>query len=199
MSRIFLALATVFALFVAQPAQAGSGDKIVLYLDAAHGGEDKGGKSATGLRESDLMLQLAQSIQANAPANVTVVLTRSTDQYVTFEQLKQMTKDASGKAYFVSLHAEQDSAKTKGFVIMFNPKNQIDGSVGLTRHLMHNLNPLGPVNMQPKWLAVLDRLTIPGVALSVGNLSMPADLARIQEPSFGTKLSTAIFTALGEL
>ncbi len=66
--------------------------KIVLVLDAAHGGKDRGA-ATDNLAEKDICLQVTKRLQELAPAyNIEVHLTRDNDNYVTLADRVAMTE-----------------------------------------------------------------------------------------------------------
>lgn len=74
-------------------------------IDAGHGGEDKGARSAAGLLEKDLVLDVAQRVADRLRmSGLTVVMTRNDDTFIALEQRTSIANDARGDL-FVSIHA----------------------------------------------------------------------------------------------
>lgn len=87
--------------------------RFVVVLDPGHGGIDPGAERA-GLREADLMLDLARALAADLQQrdNLAVVLTREGDVFVPLFQRMSIAR-AAGADLFISLHADalaQDDA-----------------------------------------------------------------------------------------
>jgi N-acetylmuramoyl-L-alanine amidase len=196
MKRILLLLLTATALNV----YAGDGNKqqVTLYLDAAHGGKDAGGKSAKGDLEKDIVLQLAKRIEERSAAhNVKVILIRQEDEYVTLLDRAAKTKDASGKSVMVSLHADfSENKDDHGVTVIMDKNNQIDGTVRLARSMMHNLAPLGNLKMDKKGLVVLRESAIPAVMVSPGFISNEKDLENLKSAEYQYKVAEMILAAV---
>jgi N-acetylmuramoyl-L-alanine amidase len=74
-------------------------------VDAGHGGEDHGARGPKGLLEKDLVLDLARRLAARLAAQeLTVVMTRDDDRFVTLDERTRLANDASADL-FVSIHA----------------------------------------------------------------------------------------------
>ncbi|GAA4466019.1 hypothetical protein GCM10023093_19320 [Nemorincola caseinilytica] len=87
--------------------------KLVILLDAAHGGKDMGGKH-DGLSEKDVCLQYAQRIKELASYyNVEVRLTRKDDRYLTLPERVALS-DKIRPDVFISLHVDEEPGTQKG-------------------------------------------------------------------------------------
>jgi N-acetylmuramoyl-L-alanine amidase len=78
----------------------------LLMLDPGHGGDDHGARGETGLRESHLVLELAQRVKALLAQRLPetrVLLTRDSDAFVSLEQRAAMANVVGADA-FVSIH-----------------------------------------------------------------------------------------------
>jgi N-acetylmuramoyl-L-alanine amidase len=78
----------------------------LLVLDPGHGGDDHGARGETGLRESHLVLELAQRVKALLAQRLPgtrVLLTRDHDVFVSLEQRAAMANVVGADA-FVSIH-----------------------------------------------------------------------------------------------
>lgn len=86
-------------------APSGSGRFDTVVIDAGHGGEDHGARGPEGLVEKDLVLDLAQRLEARlASQELRVVMTRERDGFVPLEDRTKIANDA-GADLFVSIHA----------------------------------------------------------------------------------------------
>jgi N-acetylmuramoyl-L-alanine amidase len=77
-----------------------------VFLDPGHGGDDKGAVSRSGLREKDLVLDVAQRLGKliQAHLNSEVLYTRSDDSFVPLEARPALAKEKEADL-FVSIHA----------------------------------------------------------------------------------------------
>jgi N-acetylmuramoyl-L-alanine amidase len=97
---------------------AGRKKKIIIVLDAGHGGRDPGAVGPTGLREKNVTLSLARRAKRVLEAgnkNVRVVLTRSDDRYLTLVERTAMANTMSADL-FVSIHCNA-AADSKAYGI----------------------------------------------------------------------------------
>lgn len=81
-------------------------DGFVIVIDPGHGGRDPGAE-AGGYRESNLMLELAESVKESLIRNTDfkVVLTRTEDKFLSLEDRISIASQ-SGANLFISLHAD---------------------------------------------------------------------------------------------
>ncbi|MEA1924911.1 MAG: N-acetylmuramoyl-L-alanine amidase [Candidatus Altiarchaeota archaeon] len=76
----------------------------VVVLDPGHGGKDPGAVGPTGLQEKDVALQVALKTKSLLEASgITVILTRSTDTYVSLSERVNIANNANADL-FVSIH-----------------------------------------------------------------------------------------------
>lgn len=98
--------------------------KIVLVLDAAHGGNDAGGKSAYGYKEKDFTLALCRKITAlSGEYNVEVVSTRTDDAAPSLQERVEKS-NSSNADVFLSVHINQSSAvRDNAYQLGVSPKS----------------------------------------------------------------------------
>jgi N-acetylmuramoyl-L-alanine amidase len=80
---------------------------VIVALDPGHGGEDPGATGPTGLREKDVVLDIAQQLRArlNTKPGMRAMLTRDSDFYVPLQD--RVAKARKVKAdLFISIHAD---------------------------------------------------------------------------------------------
>ncbi|MDE6512540.1 MAG: N-acetylmuramoyl-L-alanine amidase, partial [Muribaculaceae bacterium] len=103
-------------------AEAKTEDQITIVLDPGHGGKDFGAVE-NGAKEKEINLAVAKKLRAMIEKrlkDVKVVMTRSTDVYLTLQQRADVANDAEGDL-FMSIHVNSVDKK--------NPKRQsIKGS-----------------------------------------------------------------------
>lgn len=81
-------------------------------IDPGHGGNDPGAIGRTGLKEKDVVLDIAKRVKEQLNENgVEVVLTRDRDRFIPLEKRSQIANEKDVD-FFVSVHA--NSARIKG-------------------------------------------------------------------------------------
>lgn len=81
--------------------------KVIVAIDAGHGGEDPGALGAAGSREKDITLAVAKSLAAeiNAQPGMSAVLIRDSDFFIPLEKRYALAREAKADL-FVSIHAD---------------------------------------------------------------------------------------------
>ena len=97
--------------------------KILIALDAGHGGKDNGAVSASGIAEKDLALKVTSEIAKLAPGyNVEIMQTRGDDNYVTLENRAAMANKASADI-LLSIHINSKDVKS-GYELYLGKRNE---------------------------------------------------------------------------
>ncbi len=89
-------------------------DKVVVVLDPGHGGKDFGACD-NGAKEKDITLAVAKKLAKLVESklkDVEVVMTRSTDKYLTLQQRADIANDSHGDL-FMSIHVNSVDKKNK--------------------------------------------------------------------------------------
>lgn len=110
---VAFALCAVMA--VAMPQDTGKQNKFVLVIDAGHGGKDPGCKGETE-NEKTITLDVAKRLRTlvnDSCQDVSTVLTRDNDTYLTLQQRADIANRANGDL-FVSIHVNSVDRKSKG-------------------------------------------------------------------------------------
>jgi N-acetylmuramoyl-L-alanine amidase len=109
-SRVAAALAVFSATGV--PVASASPDRFdVVVLDAGHGGQDEGATGPSGLREKDLVLDVARRLAGLLrERGVRVVLTRTDDRFLSLEERTAVANDARADL-FLSIHANASRSR----------------------------------------------------------------------------------------
>ena len=192
MKKLFLLVASLFSFAL-------SNAQVTLYIDAAHGGNDIGATAIDGSKESALCLQLAQLVAQKAKEqNVKVIMIREKDEFIPLTD-RSIKTDNTHPSYFVSIHmnSSEDKAK-KGATIIMQKGNQLDGTLLLSRKMIHQFSQIGIVNLEQLNLEVLRNNTIPSVAVSAGYLSNETDLMNLKSAKFQEQIAAAIIKAITE-
>ncbi|WP_428424260.1 N-acetylmuramoyl-L-alanine amidase [Methylibium sp.] len=80
---------------------------VIVALDPGHGGEDPGAVGPTGLREKDVVLQVAQRLREriNAQPNMRAMMTRDADFFVPLHERVRKARRVQADL-FISIHAD---------------------------------------------------------------------------------------------
>ncbi len=110
--------------------------KVVIAIDAGHGGKDSGAHGAGGTQEKDITLAVARDLaaQINRQQGMQAVLTRNSDKFIPLKQRYQIARDNSADL-FVSIHADS-----------FTSSDARGSSVWV-------LSPRGKTSEAARWLA----------------------------------------------
>jgi N-acetylmuramoyl-L-alanine amidase len=126
--------------------------KVVVVIDAGHGGKDPGASGPRGSHEKDVVLAIAQDLYAdvNQTAGMRAVMTRSGDYYLTLRQRLQKARAAKADI-FIAIHADayQDPQSRGASVYALSLKG---ASSEAARWLAakENYSELGGVNLNDK-------------------------------------------------
>jgi N-acetylmuramoyl-L-alanine amidase len=147
------------------PPMAG-GRKVVVAIDAGHGGEDPGANGATGLREKDVTLMVARELadQINRQPGMQAVLTRNGDYFIPLKRRYQIAREHNADM-FVSIHADA-----------FKNSDAKGSSVWV-------LSPRGKTSEASRWLADRENRAdlVGGVSLDDKDDSLAAVLLDLQQ------------------
>jgi N-acetylmuramoyl-L-alanine amidase len=140
--------------------------KVVVAIDAGHGGEDPGAKGSTGLREKDVTLQVARELadQINRQPGMQAVLTRNGDYFIPLKRRYQIAREHNADM-FVSIHADA-----------FKNSDAKGSSVWV-------LSPRGKTSEASRWLADRENRAdlVGGVSLDDKDDSLAAVLLDLQQ------------------
>jgi N-acetylmuramoyl-L-alanine amidase len=99
--------------------------KLVVAIDAGHGGKDPGAHGPSGLREKDVTLAVAKELarQINADPGLKAVLIRDDDSFVVLQNRYQKARAAQADL-FISVHADaaQNSAASGASVFVLSTR-----------------------------------------------------------------------------
>jgi N-acetylmuramoyl-L-alanine amidase len=116
---------------------------VTIVIDPGHGGRDTGAISATGLREKDITLDLAQRLGAllEQRLGVKVVYTRTSDEFVPLVARVAVANDAHADL-LISIHSNSSSFQSVRGVETFYFKNPQEALVRAS-DVSHNVSPTG--------------------------------------------------------
>ncbi|MCM8763082.1 MAG: N-acetylmuramoyl-L-alanine amidase [Candidatus Omnitrophica bacterium] len=97
-----------------------------IVIDAGHGGKDPGAIGRTGLREKDVVLDIARKVARRLEkAGKEVILTRSTDVFVSLERRVEIA-NRNNADIFVSIHANANRARSLSGFEVYCLSNSVD-------------------------------------------------------------------------
>ena len=170
---------------------------IVLVLDPGHGGKDYGATEGD-LKESDLVLKIADHIRLISPEyNVTIMLTRDKDEYITLDN-RVAYSNSIHPDYFISIHTDAtvsnkpvNAAPFEVEIIEPSAHFQHPEALKLKTHNLAKcifantlfLRGSSGTNMQDttKPLQVLRNNQAPAIALQLGNLRNKSQMDKIND------------------
>ena len=157
--------------------------KIVVVIDAGHGGEDKG-ISNDGVHEKDITLAIAKKIEElNTNPHIEIILTRAEDNSLSEEARKYITTTQNVDA-FISIHADDNTYMNSGISFWITKKDTLMyQSVMLGSNLVQTFIdekfdlPIGfQVVRTEKPISILNLMHGPAIMIEVGSLSNAKDL-----------------------
>lgn len=177
-----------------------------LVLDAGHGGIDGGAISDSGLKESDINLQIALKTEALVRfLGIDTVMTRETDTdnsdnkaYSEHDNLVQRVKLANSteNAVLISIHQNKfPSAVVSGAEVMYSDN---DDSKALGLITQDNLVALLDSSNRrvarpaPKELLLTSSVECPAILVECGFMSNPQEVQKLASNDYQLKLATIL-------
>lgn len=172
-------------------------------LDPGHGG-DEAGAVTNGLREAEVVLDLARRIEGRLTAiGVSVVYTRTEHTNPTDEERAALANRAEADV-LLSLHCDShDHVDASGVATFFFGRDRGTAWSAVGEHLADLLQReivartgLANCRSHGRSWRLLQQTTMPAVRLEAGYLSHPEDAARLAEPAFRDTLAEAVLVSL---
>lgn len=171
--------------------------KIMVLLDAGHGGDDAGGRNAEGIAEKDLNLAVANRImKMAADYNIEIILMRAADKNVTLPE--RVAQANSTKAdLMISLHVNSNAEGSRYQLIIDERNTMRDKSQKLASALNMQMQDLGTKpELYNKRLMILKDANMPAVLIECGDINHAEDVAMLTNDSrlhgFCDKILTGI-------
>jgi N-acetylmuramoyl-L-alanine amidase len=103
-------------------------------IDAGHGGEDFGAISPEGLREKQVVLDIAQRVRRSLEARgLEVVMTRNSDVFIPLAERARIANKTKAD-FFVSIHANASLSRSlRGFEVYYLSEATDDAALALER------------------------------------------------------------------
>lgn len=178
--------------------------KIVLVVDAGHGGNDAGASYGT-LKEKDLNLRVAKRLgELSSAYNIEVHLTRTNDEDVSLTKRAEMTNQLKADD-FISVHVN-DGKSTNGHYLAIDARGKkAKGSTMLSNAVMNQLTTLDAGKPGGKTYSVRTDLHLAvlksnaaSVLIELGDINNESDMARLTNASQLDELCNAILTGVVE-
>lgn len=189
------------------PTFAGQGGDTTIVLDAGHGGEDGGAVSCTGVRESQLNLEITNRLGDLFPLlGIRTKLLRTEDvalydsSCVTFSEkkisdLKNRVRltNAVTDGLLVSIHQNEFSeSKYSGAQVFYAPESEALAAA-VQEALRVGLNPKNNRQCKPAdKVYLMNHITCPGILVECGFLSNTQEEAKLRQPDYQKQLAVCI-------
>ncbi|MGI9191331.1 MAG: N-acetylmuramoyl-L-alanine amidase family protein [Chitinophagaceae bacterium] len=183
MQRIlFIAFAFILASFSSNNLLAQQQTPFTIVVEAAHGGTDPGA-NINGVKEKDLLLNYAKTLEELAPSmNIKVVLARANDTRFDMNERSNLAGKSSAAAYII-LHADASNNTNNHGMEIFTGRNSLsmDNRI-LGKFLGAELYNFGKltvngVNINDTHTARLDAVKVPAALINLGYMSNSNDLS----------------------
>lgn len=123
-----------------QPRPASISTIKTIIIDAGHGGHDPGAIGKSGLREKDVVLDIARRLAHYLEAEgKTVILTRSTDNFVTLAQRVKLA-NRNDADLFVSIHANANRSRSQSGFEVYCLSDSVDDTARALTFVKENPN-----------------------------------------------------------
>lgn len=163
-----------------------------IMADPGHGGRDVGAVGPTGLREKDVVLAVCLRLQELLSPE-RVLLTRSTDAYLTLAARARLANAASVSAC-VSVHCNAHTTPQAHGVETFHLTGRPRAAV-LAQHLQRQLvaaTGWRDRGVKTATFALVRLPRMPAALVELGFISNPAEEARLRDEVFRARLAQAL-------
>ncbi len=187
--------------------------EIKIVIDAGHGEPDGGAVSASGIKESELNLQIAQKLKNKLEEieNVKVIMTREDENNIASNSNEQMTikqlktndlnnrvkiANESGAVIMVSIHMNKfENPKYRGWQTFYSKTSEegkklaeeIQSSIGESINIENNRTAL-----KIEGIKIIDKTQIPTVIVECGFLSNVEECQLLQDEEYQEKMAEGI-------
>lgn len=216
LNRQILAFATLAALSTLAAAQVPPAPftRFVVVLDAAHGGDDSGGRFKSGQSEKAFTLALNVRLRSLLAARgIAVVTTRESDAAVDPNRRAEIANHANAQAC-LSLHASETGGGIHLFASSLAPTSAVrfaawktaqapwvTRSLALAGVLNSSLQHAGlAVTLDRTALPVVDSMTCPAIAVEVApeRIAGKQIKSALDDPAYQSRVASALAAALLE-
>ena len=204
---VLLAFSVCIAALLKAPVQSADKRVLTVVIDAGHGGIDAGVTGSTGVKESDLNLEIAKVLATQFEnAGIKAVLTRQTQGGLyglatkgfkkrDMKKRKQIIEETAPNLV-ISIHLNKYShSERRGAQTFYNPEN-LQGKQ-LAESVQNALNDMEGAVRTCQSLAgdyyLLNCTPYPATIVECGFLSSPEDEKLLITPEYREKISYAVF------
>ncbi len=164
----------------------------VVALDAGHGGKDPGAIGPTGLREADVVLDIARRIRDLLVADgIRVLMIRDADVFVDLADRTRVAREG-GATIFVSIHA---NASPRAAVNGMETYYLTPQSLVLAQMIQEELSAaldLPSRGVKTAGFVVLRDSGVPSALVETAFISHPDDEARLRDEGFRQRIAAAV-------
>ncbi|PZD74198.1 N-acetylmuramoyl-L-alanine amidase LytC [Acaryochloris thomasi RCC1774] len=170
-----------------------SSQRPTVVIDPGHGGRDPGAIGIGGLKEVQVVLPISQEVERILRSKgVNVIMTRSTDQYVSLQGRVSIAERARGKV-FVSIHANAISLSRPDVNGVETFYYQTGRSLAQSIHSsIHRRIRIGDRGVRQARFYVLRKSSMPASLVEVGFVTGSLDSPRLRQPAFRKQMADAI-------
>ncbi len=183
-----------------------NGKKIIVVIDAGHGGKDFGASNANGIKEKDLVLELAKFINSsNTNADIEIALTREDDTYYSPAEKAEIANNKKVDL-FISIHVDGGAKpNTRTGISFFIARNEFSNAEKSKIFATAIINEFTtnyslPVEANPfqrnGGIIILQNVNAPSVLIEAGNITNDKDLAYLQTTEAKEAFAKNILTAI---
>ena len=195
LGSLIILLLIVGMLFSLRPA------KLVIVVDAGHGGTDPGTMSANGIYEKDINLAIAKKIAASlSKAHYKVIMVRQDDSTISLEQRYALANSQQADL-FISVHANaiENNADVSGIQVLYYPDTTQHNAELAQQMLTSLLQATSAVNKgaiaRPD-LAVLRGTTMKSLLIETGFMTNEQEANKLLQTTYQQKIATAVTKAV---
>lgn len=215
-SSVFI-LFLILLFFIASGVRSEAAEKKqVVVIDAAHGGEDSGVKSADKIMEKDITLAIALALQKELEKDtkLEVILTRNDDKTVSIEERRKNIEKIK-PALVLSIHANAGFSKSAGGFELYYPgfkkqdqkkkadksgadniKNKyLNDSVRLAQLVQKNMDALFPRKgrgLREAEVPLTTGLAVSGLVLEIGFATNPEEKKKLTTEKIQADVARAL-------
>ncbi len=167
--------------------------RILIMVDAGHGGKDPGTIGINGIQEKNIILPISQHLeQFLTSQGLKVIMTRSSDYFVSLEGRTQMANRA-GADLFVSIHANAINLSRPDVNGLETYYYQSGGGLAnaIHRSVLQRMN-IRDRGVRTARFYVLRNSSMPSVLVEVGFLTGREDHANLTNPDYRRRMAEAI-------
>lgn len=184
-------------------------ERLKVFIDPGHGGDDSGAVSLCGVKESDINLKVCLGIHNYLSNDVEVEshLIRTDDSFVALTQRVRMAKEGLAD-FFVSFHCNsRDKAGPKGLEpeSYYSVLNNVDGFSGFLARMLHyweirRMRESGVLiadrGTKEANFLVLRAMDKPSALMEMGFMCDPEEVAILSDAMYQDILSKAFARAI---